>query len=342
WDEGLDVCVDLMGSSPLTQARMVDFVSGRAVIDAAHRKRFKYEAKSDFVKVFNEFIALVKTQHSTVIECFRCDLRGEYTFNDFVSLLKSDGTIYQTSCKDTSQQNSVAERKHHHLVEIARSFLLSADVPKPVETTPNTTPQTTTYTETIVDPPPSGRPKSNWMDWLSKYHAVIVCDEKLKGFHVLLAHIKEKSEEKSEKKRLEDMPVVRDFSEVFFEDFLGLSLTRKVKFQIDLVLGVAPVARVPDEVSFYTLFRENANPPPTNNLHILPTTLCARVVQELIELQTISTYVDSRLERINQFLNGFIQQLNEIDVDDLELDEESVDTPLVLPFLDTDGDSDNG
>nr|GEZ54431.1 hypothetical protein [Tanacetum cinerariifolium] len=86
----------------------------------------------------------------------------------------------------------------------------------------------------------------------------------------------------------------------------------------------------------------NANPPPTNNLHILPTTLHARVVQELIELQTISTYVDSRLENINQFLNGFTQQLNEIDVDDLELDEESVDTPLVLPFPDSDGDSDNG
>ncbi|GKD42492.1 retrovirus-related pol polyprotein from transposon TNT 1-94, partial [Tanacetum coccineum] len=39
------------------------------------------------------------------------------------------GTIYQTSCTDTPQQNGVAERKHRHLVETARSFLLSADVP---------------------------------------------------------------------------------------------------------------------------------------------------------------------------------------------------------------------
>ncbi|GKC87222.1 hypothetical protein Tco_1147871 [Tanacetum coccineum] len=45
WDKGLDVCVDLTGSSPLTQTGMVDFVHGRAVIDAAHRKRVKYEAK---------------------------------------------------------------------------------------------------------------------------------------------------------------------------------------------------------------------------------------------------------------------------------------------------------
>ncbi|GKE38327.1 hypothetical protein Tco_1461732, partial [Tanacetum coccineum] len=45
WDGGLDVCVDLTGSSPLTQIGMVDFVSGRAVIDAAQRKRGKYMAK---------------------------------------------------------------------------------------------------------------------------------------------------------------------------------------------------------------------------------------------------------------------------------------------------------
>ncbi|GJV69274.1 hypothetical protein Tco_1484783 [Tanacetum coccineum] len=45
WDGGLDVCVDLTGSSPLTQTGMVDFVSGRAVIDAAQRKRGKYMDK---------------------------------------------------------------------------------------------------------------------------------------------------------------------------------------------------------------------------------------------------------------------------------------------------------
>nr|GEY21456.1 hypothetical protein [Tanacetum cinerariifolium] len=35
---GIDVCVDLTGSSPLTQTWMVDFVPGQAVIDAAQRK----------------------------------------------------------------------------------------------------------------------------------------------------------------------------------------------------------------------------------------------------------------------------------------------------------------
>ncbi|GJT65551.1 hypothetical protein Tco_1017031 [Tanacetum coccineum] len=87
---------------------------------------------------------------------------------------------------------------------------------------------------------------------------------------------------------------------------------------------------------------ENVNPPPTNNPHILLTALHARVVQELSELQTILNYIDCLLERINRFLSGFTQQPNGIDVDDLEPDDESVDTPLVSPLLDSDDDSSDG
>ncbi|GKF60089.1 hypothetical protein Tco_0176875, partial [Tanacetum coccineum] len=36
---GLDVCLDLTGSSPLTQTGMTDFVPGLVVIDVAQRKR---------------------------------------------------------------------------------------------------------------------------------------------------------------------------------------------------------------------------------------------------------------------------------------------------------------
>nr|GFC66572.1 putative reverse transcriptase domain-containing protein [Tanacetum cinerariifolium] len=60
-----------------------------------------------------------------------------------------------------------------------------------------------------------------------------------KGFPIFLAHITTKKvEDKSKEKRLEDVPVVRDFPEVFPEDL-------PVEFQIDLVLGAAPVARAP-------------------------------------------------------------------------------------------------
>ncbi|GKG32929.1 hypothetical protein Tco_0430439, partial [Tanacetum coccineum] len=49
----------------------------------------------------------------------------------------------------------------------------------------------------------------------------------------------------SKEKRLEDVQIVRDFPDVFSEDFPGLPLTRQVEFQIDLIPGVAPVARAP-------------------------------------------------------------------------------------------------
>ncbi|GKA96705.1 putative reverse transcriptase domain-containing protein [Tanacetum coccineum] len=122
------------------------------------------------------------------------------------------------------------------------------------------------------------------MDWLAKYQAVIACAEKIvripwgnetliihgdgsnqgnvtrsniilytkmqkymqKGFPIFLAHVTAKEvEDKSEKKRLEDVPIVRDFPKVFPKDLPGLPPTRQVEFQIDLVPGAAPVARAP-------------------------------------------------------------------------------------------------
>ncbi|GJY91758.1 hypothetical protein Tco_0507540 [Tanacetum coccineum] len=87
--------------------------------------------------------------------------------------------------------------------------------------------------------------------------------------------------------------------------------------------------------------RENVNLPPTNNPPVLPTLFRAKVVEELNELHAISTYIDYRLENIDQFLNGFMQPPNEIDMDDLKPDNESVDTPFVSPFLDSNDESDD-
>ncbi|GJR52794.1 reverse transcriptase domain-containing protein [Tanacetum coccineum] len=64
-----------------------------------------------------------------------------------------------------------------------------------------------------------------------------------RGCPIFLAQVTEKEiENESEEKRLEDVPTVRDFLKVFPEDLPGLSPTRQVEFQIDLVPGAAPVA----------------------------------------------------------------------------------------------------
>ncbi|GJU94658.1 putative reverse transcriptase domain-containing protein, partial [Tanacetum coccineum] len=122
------------------------------------------------------------------------------------------------------------------------------------------------------------------MDWLTKYHAIIDCAKKivrihfgnkiliiqgdgsgnehgtrlniilctktqkylLNGCDVFLEHVTvKKTEDKSKEKQLEDVPIIKDFPEVFPEDLPGLPPIRQVEFHIDLVPGAAPVARAP-------------------------------------------------------------------------------------------------
>ncbi|GKD38457.1 putative reverse transcriptase domain-containing protein, partial [Tanacetum coccineum] len=130
------------------------------------------------------------------------------------------------------------------------------------------------------------------MDWLVKYQAIIVCAKKivripwgnetlivhgdgsnrgnearlhiisytktqeymLKGCPVFLANVTTKeTEDKSKKKRLEDVPIVRDFPDVFPDDLLGLPPTRQVEFQINPIPGAAPVAQAPYRLAPYEM-----------------------------------------------------------------------------------------
>ncbi|GJY76803.1 putative reverse transcriptase domain-containing protein [Tanacetum coccineum] len=90
------------------------------------------------------------------------------------------------------------------------------------------------------------------MDWLVKHDVVIVCGEKVvcipyENKTLIVDGDKGRSrlKKKSKDKRLEDVHVIRDFPEVFPEELPGLPPPRQVEFRIDLVPGVAPVARAP-------------------------------------------------------------------------------------------------
>nr|GEU98826.1 hypothetical protein [Tanacetum cinerariifolium] len=79
------------------------------------------------------------------------------------------------------------------------------------------------------------------MDWLSRYDAAILCGEK-KVRIPLEAQVTKKE---SMLKRLEDVPVIQDFPEVFPQELPGLSSPRQVEFCIDLIPGATLVARAP-------------------------------------------------------------------------------------------------
>ncbi|GKB00558.1 putative reverse transcriptase domain-containing protein [Tanacetum coccineum] len=84
------------------------------------------------------------------------------------------------------------------------------------------------------------------MDWLSKYHARIICDEKVIHIPIngetLIIRVMEK---KSYEKRLEDIPVVREFLEVFPEDLPGLPPVRQELNKLT-IKNCYPLPRIDD------------------------------------------------------------------------------------------------
>jgi hypothetical protein len=79
-----------------------------------------------FLKTKNEtrnnlihFIAYLENQFSTTLKCLRSDNGTEFALSDF---FLSKGIIHQKSCVETPQQNGVVERKHQHILNVARSL----------------------------------------------------------------------------------------------------------------------------------------------------------------------------------------------------------------------------
>ena len=79
---------------------------------------------------FKNFQSYVTNHYQAKIKIFRSDNGGEYIGQAFKQHLSQYGILHQTSCPYTPQQNGVAERKNRHLMEVARSMMFQANVPK--------------------------------------------------------------------------------------------------------------------------------------------------------------------------------------------------------------------
>ena len=78
-------------------------------------------SKSDAFQTFIHFKAQVELQLGFKIKTIQSDWGGEYrAFTDF---LLSHGIVYHVSCPHVHEQNGVAERKHHHIVENGLTLL---------------------------------------------------------------------------------------------------------------------------------------------------------------------------------------------------------------------------
>jgi transposase InsO family protein len=90
---------------------------------------FFMKHRSELYSIYQSFTRMIHTQFSSSIKNFRSDSGGEYLSDRFRRFLISEGNLAQLSCPGAHAQNGVAEWKHRHIIETARTLLIASFVP---------------------------------------------------------------------------------------------------------------------------------------------------------------------------------------------------------------------
>jgi len=82
--------------------------------------------KSETRDALSRFITLTNNQFNTTMKVIHYDNENEFVC---ATLYDGLGIVHQTSYVETPQQNSIVERKHHHILNVTRSLLFQSNLP---------------------------------------------------------------------------------------------------------------------------------------------------------------------------------------------------------------------
>lgn len=80
-------------------------------------------------KKFRQFFLYIKNQHRSSIHIVRSNNSTEFTSLDFQIIIKTNDIHHHLSYTYTPQQNGKVEKKHRHILQVARSLMLQSHIP---------------------------------------------------------------------------------------------------------------------------------------------------------------------------------------------------------------------
>ncbi|KAJ9540324.1 hypothetical protein OSB04_026830 [Centaurea solstitialis] len=90
---------------------------------------FLMKYKSEVNHYLTMFCNMVHTQFGKNVKRIRSDNGVEFQSRQMLDYYTENGILLETSCTDTPQQNGVVERKHRHILEVARALRFEAGLP---------------------------------------------------------------------------------------------------------------------------------------------------------------------------------------------------------------------
>ncbi|KAG7546386.1 Integrase catalytic core [Arabidopsis suecica] len=117
--------IDIWG--PFSVETLEGFKYFLTIVDDHSRATWVYllKSKSEVLTVFPAFINQVENQFNAKVKAVRSDNAQELKFSDFY---QAKGIVSYHSCPETPEQNSVVERKHQHILNVARSLMFQSQV----------------------------------------------------------------------------------------------------------------------------------------------------------------------------------------------------------------------